>query len=65
MNVAATVSLAGLGPDRTRVEIWSDPALTRNEHHLTVESAAGRFTLVAQNGPIRTTRNPASSPASP
>lgn len=51
VNVAATVSLAGLGPDRTRVEIWSDPALTRNEHHLTVESAAGRFTLVAQNWP--------------
>ncbi|MBA4788084.1 MAG: aspartate dehydrogenase [Rhizobiales bacterium] len=51
VNVAATVSLAGLGPDRTRVEVWSDPALTRNEHHLTVESRAGRFTLVAQNWP--------------
>lgn len=51
VNVAATVSLAGLGPDRTRVEVWSDPTLTRNEHHLTVESRAGRFTLVAQNWP--------------
>lgn len=51
VNVAATVSLAGLGADRTRVEVWADPALTRNEHHLTVESRAGRFTLVAQNWP--------------
>lgn len=51
VNVAATVSLAGLGPDRTQVAIWSDPALTQNEHHLAVESKAGLFTLVTRNWP--------------
>lgn len=51
VNVAATVALAGLGPDLTRVEVWSDPALMRNEHHLSVTSRAGSFTLVARNWP--------------
>ncbi|QTL04117.1 DUF108 domain-containing protein [Aquabacter sp. L1I39] len=51
VNVAATVALAGLGPDLTRVEVWSDPALERNEHHLSVTSRAGSFTLVARNWP--------------
>lgn len=51
VNVAATVALAGLGPDLTQVEVWSDPALERNEHHLSVTSRAGSFTLVARNWP--------------
>ena len=28
VNVAAALSLAGIGPDKTRLEIWADPALT-------------------------------------
>ena len=32
LNVAAALSLAGPGPDRTEVEIWADPAVTRNTH---------------------------------
>lgn len=51
VNVAATVALAGLGADLTRVEVWSDPTLMRNEHHLSVTSRAGSFTLVARNWP--------------
>src|SRR4029079_12037605 len=30
LNVAVALSLAGIGPDRTRLEIWAAPALTRN-----------------------------------
>lgn len=51
VNVAATVALAGLGPDRTEVEVWADPALARNEHHLFVESQAGRFSVTVENWP--------------
>ena len=37
LNVAVALSLAGIGPDRTRLEIWADPALTRNMHRVEVE----------------------------
>src|SRR5690606_21791122 len=32
LNVAVALSLAGAGPDRTRLEIWADPTVTRNTH---------------------------------
>lgn len=51
VNVAATLSLAGLGPDRTRVEVWADPAATRNRHEITVRSAASVFTAEVTNLP--------------
>lgn len=38
VNVAATLSLAGIGPERTEVEIWADPDAPGNTHHITVES---------------------------
>ena len=34
VNVAATVSLAGIGPSRTKVTIIADPALKHNIHEL-------------------------------
>lgn len=51
VNVAATVSLAGLGPDRTAVEVWADPGVTPNRHELTVRSAAGEVSVSALNLP--------------
>ena len=30
VNVAATLSLAGIGPSRTQVEIWADPEASAN-----------------------------------
>src|SRR6202030_3316175 len=38
VNVAAALSLAGIGPDRTTIEIWADPAVTRNCHSIEVDS---------------------------
>ena len=32
LNVAVALSLAGIGPDKTRIEIWADPTVTRNTH---------------------------------
>ena len=38
VNVAVALSLAGIGPDRTQVEIWADPGVTRNTHTIIVKS---------------------------
>jgi aspartate dehydrogenase len=51
VNVAAALSLAGIGPDRTTIEIWADPALTRNVHRVVVESDAARFEMGIENVP--------------
>ena len=32
VNVAAALSLAGIGPDRTQYEVWADPTVERNTH---------------------------------
>src|SRR4051794_36901360 len=42
VNVAAALALAGIGPERTRVEIWADPTITRNTHAIRVEADAVR-----------------------
>jgi aspartate dehydrogenase len=51
LNVAVALSLAGIGPDRTRLEIWADPALTRNVHRVVVESDSARFSMSIENIP--------------
>ncbi|HEV2337021.1 MAG TPA: aspartate dehydrogenase [Stellaceae bacterium] len=51
VNVAAALALAGIGPDRTTIEIWADPAVTRNIHRIEVEADAARFTLQIENVP--------------
>src|SRR5262252_6827224 len=45
VNVAAALSLAGIGPDRTTIEIWADPAVTRNCHSIEVDSDSARFSF--------------------
>jgi aspartate dehydrogenase len=51
VNVAAALGLAGIGPDRTRLEIWADPALDRNTHTILVEADSARFTMTIENVP--------------
>ena len=51
VNVAAALALAGIGPVRTKVEIWADPGVTRNTHTITVEAEAARFTMTIENVP--------------
>ena len=51
VNVAAALALAGIGPVRTKVEIWADPGLTRNVHIIKVEAEAARFTMRIENVP--------------
>src|SRR5215813_7249118 len=51
VNVAAALSLAGIGPDRTMMEIWADPFLSCNCHTIEVDSDSARFTLSIENVP--------------
>ena len=52
VNVAATLSLAGVGPDKTRVRIVADPKLARNVHEIRIRGKAGEFRAVARNVPF-------------
>jgi aspartate dehydrogenase len=56
LNVAAALSLAGIGADRTRVEIWADPAVTRNVHRIEVEADSARFSMSIENIPSENPR---------
>jgi aspartate dehydrogenase len=51
VNVAAALSLAGIGPDRTTIDIWADPAVTRNCHTIEVDADSARFTMTIENIP--------------
>jgi aspartate dehydrogenase len=51
VNVAAALALAGIGPDRTIVEIWADPTVTRNTHRIDVEAEVARFSMQIENVP--------------
>jgi aspartate dehydrogenase len=51
VNVAAALSLAGIGPDRTELEIWADPTVTRNTHRIEIDSDATRLTFTIEGIP--------------
>ena len=53
VNVSATLSLAGIGFERTKVRIISDPAATANTHRIFVESPAGGMKFEFENVPSR------------
>ncbi len=59
INVAATISLAGIGFDRTRVRIVCDPQVKTNEHHLQARGRFGDIDVVTRNVP--SPRNPKTS----
>ncbi len=51
VNVAAALGLAGIGVDRTKLQIWADPSLDRNTHHIEVEADSARFSFSIENVP--------------
>jgi aspartate dehydrogenase len=51
VNIAAILSLAGIGMDRTRLEVVADPTLRLNTHTIRVAGACGRMTLTLENVP--------------
>ena len=51
VNVAAALSLAGIGPDKTRLEIWADPGIDRNTHRIEVDADTARFAMTIEGVP--------------
>lgn len=49
VNVAIALSLAGLGPHRTKVRLVADPAVTRNTHHVVARGPAGEVEFISRN----------------
>lgn len=56
INVAAAVSLAGIGLDKTEVCVYADPDITRNRHEVEVEGEFGWLKFEIQG--IPTEENP-------
>lgn len=59
VNVAASVSLAGIGAERTRVRVVADPALKHNTHEVVAEGEFGSLRVTIESAPSE--GNPASS----
>ena len=51
VNVAAALSLAGIGPERTTVRVIADPAATTNAHEIHARGAFGELTAITANRP--------------
>jgi aspartate dehydrogenase len=51
INVAATLSLSGIGPKRTKVKIITSPEYTKNIHEIEIEGDFGRIWTRTENVP--------------
>jgi len=51
INVAALLSLAGIGSQKTRVKIVADPQTDKNTHEIQAEGKFGKFSIKVENVP--------------
>lgn len=58
-NATVVTSLAGIGLDRTRVEMIADPSISTNGHRIVARGAFGQMEIILENKPLAT--NPKSS----
>jgi len=58
-NATVVTAMAGIGLDKTRVEMVADPAVRINGHRITARGAFGRLDVMLENNPLAT--NPKSS----
>jgi aspartate dehydrogenase len=51
VNIAAVLSMAGIGFDRTRLKVVADPALAHNTHVIDIAGKTGNINIRVQNVP--------------
>jgi aspartate dehydrogenase len=56
VNVVAALSLAGIGPERTRIKIYAVPGQLRNQHRITVDGEFGTLRIEVENVPSENPR---------
>jgi aspartate dehydrogenase len=56
VNVVAALSLAGVGPERTRIKIYAVPGQARNQHRITVDGEFGTLRIEVENVPSENPR---------
>ncbi len=54
--MVAAVSLASIGPEKTRIKIFAVPGQKRNQHRITVEGGFGRLVIEIENEPSENPR---------
>ena len=52
INIAAALSLAGIGFEKTKIRILADPGITHNTHEIHYRGEAGRLTMKFENVPV-------------
>lgn len=52
MNVSIVLSLAGIGFEKTRVNLIADPQIDKNVHHVEIEGDFGEATFTITNNPL-------------
>ena len=51
VNIAAVLSMAGIGFDRTRLKVVADPAITHNTHLIEIRGRTGNISIKVENVP--------------
>ncbi|ANX13827.1 transcriptional regulator [Fictibacillus arsenicus] len=52
VNVSAALSLAGMGFDQTKVQVFVDPTIEKNSHEVTAKGHFGEVSVKVQNTPL-------------
>jgi aspartate dehydrogenase len=52
VNIAAALSMAGIGFDRTRLKVVADPSLTLNTHYITIRGKSGTISVKFESVPF-------------
>jgi aspartate dehydrogenase len=56
VNVVAALSLAGLGPERTRIKLFAVPGQETNQHRIIIEGEFGRLRIEVETVPSENPR---------
>jgi len=56
VNVVAALSLAGIGPEKTRIRVFASPEQPLNRHRITVQGEFGRLSIEIENIPSENPR---------